>query len=541
MRTNRRVAIIGSRGSVHELFSQILARGWFERGWQGAVGSEEKAVVNQAVATLSAADPDPSSLASLSANELGSSSLGTPAGGQAWEPSRWQLPRPCLVGNLSEAAGSLWKPTGHEPFEWESKWHGGFEFEMVSELGWGANRIAQARQEQRPFAAAFVDLTQELEDAIPSIEHWLAIDPELQWVLCLPTSELLAAADWSARCVERFGHHERVVISRRPLADVETTFLTVLLTEKWRLMRELPGDLPGRVVGSGDTHRVLAVIDGCLEELAAAQNGQRTRSGELAQRLQRRTIEVLGTRDLTLYALAHLADSRDPETGEHLLRMRSYAQLLAEELSLQGSHAKLLDATFLENFYHCTPLHDIGKVCIPDQILLKPSALTRDEFEVMKQHTRIGAESLEMAARQQGEEAFFRMAATIARWHHERFDGSGYPDGLRGEAIPMAARITALADVFDALTSARVYKEAMDPLVARQIIEGEAGKHFDPVIVAAFARCFDRFVETRSTIDDTLGTPVIPLLWSSPNSTSAPWNWIAPVAARTPSHPLSRR
>jgi putative two-component system response regulator len=230
--------------------------------------------------------------------------------------------------------------------------------------------------------------------------------------------------------------------------------------------------------------------------------------------------------------LAHLADSRDPETGEHLLRMRSYAQLLAEELAVSGTHDQLIDATFLENFYHCTPLHDIGKVCIPDQILLKPSALTEDEFEVMKLHTKIGAESLELAARQQGEDAFFRMAATIARWHHERFDGSGYPDRLRGEAIPIAARITALADVFDALTSARVYKEAMDPLVARRIIEAEAGKHFDPVIVAAFGRCFDRFVETRSTIDDTLGTPVIPLLWNSPHSSGAPWSFLETTPVR---------
>lgn len=523
LRTNRRVVIVGPRGSVRDVFEQILARGWFERGWPrelqgGSVRLTADAYDSQRVPVASY--PGPS-------GTFGFRHLLIPRdrGGEGHEAKLG-------MSGLSSVRGAL---------EWESKWHGGFEFEIVTELGWGANRVAQARFEQRPFAVAFVDLAKEKVDGVPFIERLLELDSALQVVVCLPVTDPNGDDDWAGHCVERFGHHERIVIARRPLADVETTFLTVLLTEKWRLTHELQAASMGRLAATGDTQRVLAVIDGCLEELAAAQDGLRSRSGELAQRLQRRTIEVLGTRDLTMFALAHLADSRDPETGEHLLRMRSYAQLLAEELALSGTHDKLIDATFLENFYHCTPLHDIGKVCIPDQILLKPSALTEDEFEVMKLHTKIGAESLELAARQQGEDAFFRMAATIARWHHERFDGSGYPDRLRGEAIPIAARITALADVFDALTSARVYKEAMDPLVARRIIEAEAGKHFDPVIVAAFGRCFNRFVETRSTIDDTLGTPVIPLLWNSPHSADAPWNFLETTPVRNPAMPPARR
>ncbi len=245
----------------------------------------------------------------------------------------------------------------------------------------------------------------------------------------------------------------------------------------------------------------MAIIEGCLDELEEAHDELRHHALQLSDRLQQRTIEVLGTRDLTMFALAQLADSRDQETGEHLLRMRAYAQLLAEQLAREGPYAGRLDRKFLENFYRSTPLHDIGKVGIPDQILLKPDSLTREEFEVMKQHTLIGAEALEKAAHQNRYGDFLGLAAEIARSHHEKFDGSGYPDGLSGQDIPLSARITALADVFDALTSARVYKEAMDPQRAKQIIESEEGKHFDPDVVEAFRHCFADFLQVKSAID----------------------------------------
>jgi putative two-component system response regulator len=141
-----------------------------------------------------------------------------------------------------------------------------------------------------------------------------------------------------------------------------------------------------------------------------------------------------------------------------------------------------------------SPLHDIGKVGIPDAVLLKPGRLTVDEFEVMKRHTIIGANALEETLHH-SQYGFLAMAIEIARHHHERFDGRGYPNGLAGETIPLAARIAALADVYDALTSARVYKPAYDTEVARQIIEEEEGRHFNPVVLAAFRARHPDFLE----------------------------------------------
>ncbi|HYW79116.1 MAG TPA: HD domain-containing phosphohydrolase [Thermoguttaceae bacterium] len=202
-----------------------------------------------------------------------------------------------------------------------------------------------------------------------------------------------------------------------------------------------------------------------------------------------------GTRDMAVFVLAKLADSRDPETGEHLERMREYCRILAERLSREGPYTEQIDRDFLDDLYRSSPLHDIGKVGIPDSILLKPGRLSRDEFEVMKGHAEIGAKALKEAVTQSHCGHFLAMARDIARHHHERYNGSGYPDGLAGNAIPMAARIVALADVFDALTSERVYKAAYDPEIARAMIEEESGEHFDPAIVDAFRACYEDFVK----------------------------------------------
>jgi PAS domain S-box-containing protein len=204
--------------------------------------------------------------------------------------------------------------------------------------------------------------------------------------------------------------------------------------------------------------------------------------------------QLLATRDVSVFALAKLAESRDPETGEHLERMRTYSQLLAEHLSREGPYVDQIDENFLQDLFRSSPLHDIGKVAIPDAILLKPGRFTPEEFKVMQTHAAIGAETLESALRHSGDGGFLRMAAGIARWHHERFDGRGYPDGLAGLNIPLAARIVALADVYDALTSARVYKEGYDPRHARDMIIAASGTQFDPAVVDAFRVCYPDFL-----------------------------------------------
>lgn len=218
-------------------------------------------------------------------------------------------------------------------------------------------------------------------------------------------------------------------------------------------------------------------------------------NAELEELVAKRTSEIVDTRDVAVFALAKLADSRDPETGQHLERMRQYSQILAEELSRGGPYSEMIDRQFLNDLYRSSPLHDIGKVGIPDCILQKPGRLTKEEFEIMTQHTVIGAEALREAAGRSASGSFLNMAVAVARHHHERFNGEGYPDGLKGRDIPLPARIVALADVFDALTSARVYKEAFDADLAKSMIVEERGKHFDPVVVDAFLQRYDDFVE----------------------------------------------
>lgn len=207
---------------------------------------------------------------------------------------------------------------------------------------------------------------------------------------------------------------------------------------------------------------------------------------------------VLETRDLMVFAMAKLTESRDPETGSHLERMRAYSMLLAQELATGGPYAKMIDKAFLDDLFRASPLHDIGKVGIPDAILLKPGQLNSEEFEIMKHHATIGALALEKICAESKCGTFLCMAAEIARSHHERFNGAGYPDGLEADAIPLSARIVAVADVFDALTSARVYKQAFEPATARLMIESDAGRHFDPVIVEAFRARWEEFLEVRS-------------------------------------------
>jgi len=206
--------------------------------------------------------------------------------------------------------------------------------------------------------------------------------------------------------------------------------------------------------------------------------------------------------DVTVAALTKVAEFRDTETGEHLVRMRSYAQILGEELGREGPCADEVDEQFLHDLYRASPLHDIGKVGISDAILLKPGSLTDDEFETMKQHTTIGANILEHVAFGAPGASFLRMAAAVARFHHERFDGGGYPAGLVGTETPLPARIVALADAFDAITSARPYKDPLPADVAREIIERDSGSHFDPVIVEAFLGRFDTVVSVEKQIRD---------------------------------------
>ncbi|MDZ4779895.1 MAG: response regulator [Planctomycetia bacterium] len=213
-------------------------------------------------------------------------------------------------------------------------------------------------------------------------------------------------------------------------------------------------------------------------------------------------ILTLESRDIVIFSLAKLAEARDPDTGAHLERIRAYCYALAVQLSKTERYRGTIDGDFAQMIYLTSPLHDIGKVGIPDAILLKPGRLTAEEFEIMKQHSPIGAATLDAAASAYPSAKFLQMARDIALTHHERFDGGGYPRGLRGEQIPLCGRIVAVADVYDALTTRRVYKPAYSHDVAKSIIVEGRGSHFDPYMVDAFLAIEDQILDIKSQFCD---------------------------------------
>lgn len=204
--------------------------------------------------------------------------------------------------------------------------------------------------------------------------------------------------------------------------------------------------------------------------------------------------EVKTTRDVAIVSLSALAESRDNETGAHILRTQEYVRALATHLAQFDHHKALLTDNYIELLYKSAPLHDVGKVGIPDNILLKPGKLTDEEFEVMKGHPEIGAKALSMAEKQLGSNSFLKLAKEISLTHHEKWNGSGYPKGLKEQEIPISGRLMALADVYDALISERVYKKAFSHEKAKSIILEGNGSHFDPEIVEAFLAIEDEFV-----------------------------------------------
>jgi putative two-component system response regulator len=211
----------------------------------------------------------------------------------------------------------------------------------------------------------------------------------------------------------------------------------------------------------------------------------------------------LETRDMAIFAMAKLAESRDPETGAHLERIQGYVRTLTQQLLVFGEYRHEVDDAFVRSIHQTCPLHDIGKVGIPDNVLLKPGRLTDREFEIMKTHCEIGANALSAAVEQYPDVEYLRLARDIAQTHHERYDGSGYPQGLSGIDIPLCGRITAVADVFDALVSKRVYKDAFSLDVAHSIIADERGKQFDPHVVDAFFECEPTFRQILEALIDT--------------------------------------
>jgi putative two-component system response regulator len=240
------------------------------------------------------------------------------------------------------------------------------------------------------------------------------------------------------------------------------------------------------------------VVEKALERGRQVRSFRRRRE-DLESTVVERTRELESTRDLALLGMARLAESRDRETGAHLERIAEYAEVLGEALRA-GPYAERIDHELLTRLRKSAPLHDIGKVGVPDAILLKEGPLSPDERRVMESHTRIGGDTLRSVGAGSPDQSFLEMAIEIAYQHHERWDGAGYPNRLSGEEISLAARIVALADAYDAITSARPYKPAFEHREAVRRIVIDRGKHFDPVLVDAFLVCHRDFDGIRQRL-----------------------------------------
>jgi putative two-component system response regulator len=229
--------------------------------------------------------------------------------------------------------------------------------------------------------------------------------------------------------------------------------------------------------------------------LKQMQDFLRDKNAFLESEVQKRTEEIVAIQDVTIHAMASMAETRDNETGNHIRRTQYYVKVLAEKLRLHPRFEKFLnnDKT-IEMLFKSAPLHDIGKVGITDAILLKPGRLTGEEFDVMKTHTTLGRDAIVHAEKSLGIEVqFLQYAKEIAYSHQEKWDGSGYPEGLSGDDIPISARLMAVADVYDALISRRVYKQPMPHNDAVKIMLEGRGQHFDPDMIDAFMACHDKF------------------------------------------------
>ena len=311
---------------------------------------------------------------------------------------------------------------------------------------------------------------------------------------------LLPEQDWSEFChglrAEPPVPYLKIVLLNRGSVAEETIFQPEL-------------GIDDVVPASASSQYLRARVHQCLRFKDAEERADKlaghliATNGQLEQSIEVRSNALFQSQDVLIFTMAKMAEIRGMETGGHLLRMQSYVRVLAEEAGRLPSFAGLLDANSVRMLERCVLLHDIGKVGLPDHVLLKPGRLEPDERAIMESHTVLGANILDAVRRQDGANmAFIQMAIDIVRHHHERYDGSGYPDGLSGEAIPLAARIVTVADVYDALRSKLVYKPGLNHAAARRLILDPAAKQFDPGMLVAFRQVEANFEKIFEQTED---------------------------------------
>lgn len=300
----------------------------------------------------------------------------------------------------------------------------------------------------------------------------------------------------------------RLLKQNEKTKDIPVIFLTA--------MQDMQNEQKGLELGAEDyitkpisASIMLARIKTQLQN-KRAKDFLRDKNSFLEEEITKRIKEISIIQEVTVLALTSLAEARDTETGNHIRRTQHYMLILAKALKNHPRFKDYLSGAMIETLYRSAPLHDIGKVGIPDKILLKPGKLSEEEFEIMKRHTTLGKEAIESAEQEIGVEVeFLKIAKEIAHSHHENYDGSGYPQGLKADEIPICARLMALADVYDALISRRIYKEPMPHAKAFEIIQNKKSIKFDPDIVDAFIECQDdclaiskKYEDDSSTIKD---------------------------------------
>lgn len=295
-------------------------------------------------------------------------------------------------------------------------------------------------------------------------------------------------------------------VFRRLTADPATSRIPVIfLTAK----SGSDGEEKGLAMGAVDfIHKPIApsVVLARVRTHLQIRNWQtflEDKSAWLQKEVELRVSEVFRLQEATIRVMVSLAEFRDECTGNHIRRTQDYVRLLAEYISRQPRDSAFLSAEQIDRIAKAAPLHDIGKIAIPDHILLKPGRHTPEEFEVMKTHSAKGESMLQRSLREMGgENEMLMFACQIARSHHERWDGSGYPDGLAGVAIPLAARLMAVADVYDALRSRRPYKQAFSHQEAVKLLVDGRGSHFDPLLIDAFLAQEQVFAEIAIKLAD---------------------------------------
>lgn len=287
-------------------------------------------------------------------------------------------------------------------------------------------------------------------------------------------------------------------VCRRLKADPQTCDIPVIfLTVKSEVSDEIKGFELGAVdyISKPMSPPIVQARVGSHLALHKARRQLADHNELLELKVRERTEELNRTKDVAIYCMASLAETRDAETGRHILRTQKYVKSLAQRLQSHPRFIGYLDDEIIEMLYKTSPLHDIGKVGVPDRILMKPGKLDADEWELMKMHAQYGHDALLRAEQELGSTDFLQMAREIALTHHERWDGSGYPQGLKGDEIPISGRLMATADVYDALISKRVYKEPFTHGKAVEIVRQSSGSHLDPDIVDAFLELNEAFLK----------------------------------------------